>query len=52
MYESALKGYVDGLGDEYTTLMSADELDSLNTSLTDFVGIGVYLTEEKIQEEQ
>jgi len=47
LYQAALKGYVDGVGDEYTTLMSADELDSLNTSLTDFVGIGVYLTEER-----
>lgn len=47
LYQSALKGYVEGLGDEYTTLMSKDELDSLNTSLTDFVGIGVYLTEER-----
>lgn len=47
MYESALKGYVEGLGDEYTTYMTADEFDSLNSSLTDFVGIGVYLTEEK-----
>lgn len=47
LYQAALKGYVDGLGDEYTTLMSAEELESLNSSLTDFVGIGVYLTEEK-----
>lgn len=47
LYQSALKGYVEGLGDEYTTLMSKEELDSLNTSLTDFVGIGVYLTEER-----
>lgn len=47
LYQAALKGYVEGLGDEYTTLLSAEELESLNTSLTDFVGIGVYLTEEK-----
>jgi len=47
LYQAALKGYVDGLGDEYTTFLTADELETLNTSLTDFVGIGVYLAEEK-----
>ena len=47
LYQAALKGYVEGLGDEFTTLLSAEELESLNTSLTDFVGIGVYWTEEK-----
>ncbi|MGN1330413.1 MAG: S41 family peptidase [Clostridia bacterium] len=47
LYFSALKGYVEGLGDEYTVLMSDDEYDSLNSTLDDFTGIGIYLAEEK-----
>lgn len=47
LYFAALKGYVDGLGDEYTVLMSEDEYETLNSTLEDFTGIGVYLTEEK-----
>ena len=43
--ESALKGYVDGLGDEYTEFMTKSEWDSLNAMLSQSVGIGVYLVE-------
>lgn len=46
--ESAIKGYIAGLDDEYTEYMTSSEWDSLNSTLSDFVGIGVYLGESKI----
>ena len=39
----ALKGYVDGLGDEYTQLMDVKEWADFSTMLTQTVGIGAYL---------
>lgn len=45
--ESAIKGYVEGLGDDYTEFMTKKDLDDLNSSLSDYVGIGVYLAETK-----
>lgn len=45
--ESAIKGYVEGLGDEYTEYMTKKDLEDLNSSLSDYVGIGVYLAEMK-----
>lgn len=45
--QAAIKGYVDGYGDPYTEYMSKEEWNSLNESLSDFVGIGVYMTTKK-----
>lgn len=45
MKQSALKGYVEGVGDPYTEYMTKKEWEDLQTALTDFVGIGVYLSE-------
>lgn len=42
---AALKGYVEGLEDEYTEFLTDEEWEDLNSSLSDFVGIGVYLSE-------
>ena len=41
----ALKGYVDGLGDEYTELMDTREWGNMSTMLTKTVGIGAYMIE-------
>ena len=43
--QAALKGYVEGLGDEYTEFLTQDEWDDLDSSLSDFVGIGVYMSQ-------
>lgn len=45
MKQAALKGYVEGVGDPYTEYMTKKEWEDLQTSLSDFVGIGVYLSE-------
>lgn len=45
LIDSALKGYVAGLGDEYTELMTAKEYESLEESLSEYVGIGIYVGE-------
>lgn len=43
MYET-LKGYVNGLGDEYSEYFTPDEWkDFLQDALGDFVGIGIYM---------
>lgn len=45
MIESALKGYVAGLGDEYTEYLTEDELEELMVSVNgNYVGIGIYMT--------
>ena len=44
---AALKGYVSGLGDEYTTFMTKDEWDQLDSSLSEYIGIGVYIAQLK-----
>ena len=44
MIETAVKGYVDGVGDEYTEYLTLDEYDDLLISVTgDYVGIGIYM---------
>lgn len=44
MIEGAIKGYVEGVGDEYTEYLSKDEYEELIVNVTgDFVGIGVYI---------
>lgn len=45
LIDSALKGYVAGLGDEYTELMTAKEYESLEENLSEYVGIGIYVGE-------
>ena len=45
MVQTALKGYVAGLGDEYTEYLTQDELDELMVSVNgNYVGIGIYMT--------
>lgn len=46
LVESALKGYVDGLGDKYTEYLTAEELEELMISVNgNYVGIGIYMTQ-------
>lgn len=46
--ESAIKGYVKGLGDEFTEYLTKSEYQELMTTVTgDFVGIGVYMTKDR-----
>ena len=47
MEETAIKGYVQGLGDEYTEYLSKDEYEDLLISIMgDYVGIGIYMTQD------
>lgn len=43
LVDAALKGYVSGLGDEYTELMTAKEYEDLEQELSEYVGIGIYV---------
>lgn len=46
MIQTALKGYVAGLGDKYTEYLTADELEELMVSVNgNYVGIGIYMTQ-------
>ena len=46
--EAAVKGYVEGLGDEYTEYLTKDEYEQLMTNVVgSYVGIGVYLTQDR-----
>lgn len=48
MIESALKGYVAGLGDEYTEYLTAEELEELMVSVNgNYVGIGIYMAQNE-----
>ena len=48
MIESAVKGYVAGLGDEYTEYLTKDEYEELMIDVNgDYVGIGVYMTQDR-----
>ena len=48
MIEGAIKGYVEGVGDDYTEYLSKDEYDELIVNVTgDFVGIGVYIYKDQ-----
>ena len=47
MVETAVKGYVEGVGDEYTEYLTSDEYDDLLVSVTgDYVGIGIYMYQD------
>ena len=46
MLQGALKGYVEGLGDDYTEYLTEDDLEDLMTSVNgNYVGIGIYMTQ-------
>ena len=47
LIEGAIKGYVSGLGDEYTEYFPAKEMSSFTEDIEgEFVGIGVYITKD------
>jgi len=47
MTETAIKGYVEGLEDEYTEYLTKDEYEELMISVTgDYVGIGIYMYQD------
>ena len=44
MLESAIKGYIEGLGDEYAAYYTAEEMEEqLETTNGNYVGIGIYM---------
>ena len=48
--ESAIKGYVEGLKDEYTEYLTKDEYDELMVSVNgNYVGIGIYMTQDRYE---
>ena len=48
MVESAIKGYIEGVGDPYTEYLTKSELEEFITDVNgDYVGIGVYLAQDK-----
>ena len=48
LVESAIKGYVAGLGDEYTEYLSKDEYEELMVDVNgSFVGIGIYMAQDR-----
>lgn len=48
MSEIAIKGYVAGLEDEYTSYLTKDEYEELLINVTgDYVGIGIYMYEDE-----
>lgn len=48
MVESAIKGYVSGLGDEYTTYYTKEEMEDLMEETEgNYVGIGIYISAYK-----
>lgn len=47
MTEAAIKGYVEGLEDEYTEYLTKDEYEELMVGVIgDYVGIGIYMYED------
>ena len=48
MIDGAIKGYVEGLGDPYTTYLTKEEMEEFTEETnSEYVGIGVYLTNNK-----
>lgn len=48
MVDSALKGYVEGLGDKYTEYLTESELEELMISVNgNYVGIGIYMSKNE-----
>ena len=47
MIESAIKGYVEGVGDEYTQYLTKEEYEELTMVVNgDYVGIGIYMSKD------
>ena len=45
--EGAIKGYIEGLDDQYTEYISKDDMkDYLEDTTVNFVGIGIYMTKD------
>ena len=45
--EGAVKGYIEGLGDPYTEYISKEDMeDYMEDTMGNFVGIGIYMTED------
>lgn len=50
LIEYAVKGYVAGLGDEYTEYLTKDEYEELMVDVNgNYVGIGIYMTQDKYE---
>ena len=48
MIEYAIKGYVEGVGDEYTQYLTKDEYEELTMIVNgDYVGIGIYMSKDE-----
>lgn len=48
MTEYAIKGYVEGLGDEYTEYLTKSEYEDLMIDVNgNYVGIGIYMTQDR-----
>ena len=48
MLEETLKGYVNGLGDEYSSYMTSEEWEEFQSdALGNYVGIGIYMSVDK-----
>lgn len=48
MLDETIKGYVNGLGDEYSQYMTAEEWNEFQAdALGNYVGIGIYMSEDK-----
>ncbi|MDO5556049.1 MAG: S41 family peptidase [Clostridia bacterium] len=48
LIESAIKGYIDGLEDEYTEYLTKEEYEELMINVNgDYVGIGIYMVQDK-----
>ncbi len=48
MEEYAIKGYIAGLGDEYTEYLTKDEYEELMVDVNgNYVGIGIYMTQDR-----
>lgn len=50
LIEAAIKGYVEGLGDNYTEYLTKDEYEELMVSVNgNYVGIGIYMTQDRYE---
>lgn len=48
LLDGAIKGYIDGLGDEYSEYMTSEEWEEYQTAaLGNYVGIGIYMGTDK-----
>ena len=46
--EGAIKGYIEQIGDEYTSYLTKEEYEELMTNVSgNYVGIGVYMTQDR-----